>query len=106
MSSGEPSRADVDQLPGSVLLEFGANWCPYCQAMRSTVAALLRQHPQVRYIRVEDGPRRPLGRAFRVKLWPNFVLMRDGQVLRQLARPAPEELQEAMGLFADQPLAG
>jgi thioredoxin 1 len=100
VSNGEPSRAEVDQLPGPVLLEFGASWCPYCLEMRSTVAALLRQHPEVRHIRVEDGPRRPLGRSFRVKLWPNFVLMRDGQVLRQLARPAPAELQEAMGLFA------
>ncbi len=99
MSSREPSRAEVDQLSGPVLLEFGAGWCPHCQAMRPTVAALLRAHPEVRYLRVEDGPRRPLGRSFRVKLWPNFVLMRDGQVVRQLARPAPQELEEAMGLL-------
>lgn len=108
MSSREPSRAEVDQLPGPVLLEFGAGWCPHCQAMRSTVAALLRTHPEVQHIRIEDGPRRPLGRSFRVKLWPNFVLMRDGKVVAQLARPTPEELQDAMRSVTDtsSPLAG
>ena len=106
MTSREPSRAEVDQLPGPVLLEFGAGWCPYCQMMRPTVAVLLREHPEVRHIRIEDGPRRPLGRSFRVKLWPNFVVLRDGQVLRQLARPSAQELEDAMGLIADSPLAG
>jgi thioredoxin 1 len=91
----------VDQLSGPVLLEFGAGWCPHCQAMRSTVAALLRAHPEVQYLRIEDGRGRPLGRSFRVKVWPNFVLMRDGRVVHQLARPAPQALEEAMGLIAD-----
>jgi thioredoxin 1 len=89
-------------MAGPVLLEFGASWCPYCQEMRPVVAALLRQYPEVRHIEVEDGRRKPLGRSFRVKLWPNFVLIRDGQVLRQLARPLPQELQEAMRIVRDQ----
>ncbi len=26
-----PDRAEIDALPGLVLLEFGADWCPHCQ---------------------------------------------------------------------------
>jgi thioredoxin 1 len=96
VSSRELSRADIDELTGPLLLEFGASWCPHCLVMRPVVAGLLRSHPEVRHIRVADEPGRPLGRSFRVKLWPNFVLMRSGKVLRQLARPAPGELEEAM----------
>ena len=92
----EPTRAEVDQMRGAVVLEFGAVWCPHCQRVRSTMATLLRTYPEVRHIQIEDGPGLPLGRSFRVKLWPNFVFMRDGRMLRQLARPSRQELQDAM----------
>ena len=46
-------------------------------------------------MKVEDGPGRPLGRSFRVKLWPSFVFLRDGQAVRQLARPSHAELEGA-----------
>jgi thioredoxin 1 len=95
-SDREPTRAAVDNLTGPVLLEFGTDWCPYCLTLRPTVAELLRQYPEVQHIAIEDGPGQPLGRSFGVKLWPTFVLMRDGQVVQQLARPSPKTLEQAM----------
>ena len=47
------------------------------------------------HVKVEDGPGRPLGRSFRVRLWPNLVFLKDGHVVRQLARPAASDLREA-----------
>jgi thioredoxin 1 len=90
-----PPRAEVDRMPGLVLLEFGTDWCGFCRAAAPHVAGLLRDHPGVRHVRIEDGPGLPLGRSFRVRLWPNFVLLRDGAVVRQLARPSANELKEA-----------
>ena len=90
-----PTREAVDKMPGLVLVEFGTDWCGFCRAAQPEVTALLREHTQVRHVKVEDGPRRPLGRSFRVKLWPNFVLMKDGAVVRQLARPGAGELKDA-----------
>jgi len=49
----------------------------------------------VAHVKVEDGPGRPLGRSFRVKLWPSLVFLRDGKVVRQVARPSHAELDEA-----------
>jgi thioredoxin 1 len=95
-ADSEPTRAEVDALPGPVLLEFGTDWCPYCQMLRPTVASLLRQYPEVQHIAVEDGPGQPLGRSFGVKLWPTFVLLRDGDVLQQLVRPAPLAMEQAV----------
>ena len=63
------------------------------------MAALLRDNPAVRHVKVEDGPGLPLGRSFRVRLWPNFVLLRDGAVVRQMARPSANELKEAFAAF-------
>jgi thioredoxin 1 len=56
----------------------------------------LEKYPAIRHIKVEDGPGRPLGRSFRVKLWPNLVFLRDGQVVTQLARPSEDEVADAL----------
>ena len=90
-----PTREEVDRAPGLVLLEFGTAWCGFCRAAAPRVSALLRDNPQVRHMKVEDGPGQPLGRSFRVKLWPNLVFLKDGVVIRQLARPSDAELREA-----------
>jgi thioredoxin 1 len=92
-----PSREEIDRSQGLVLLEFGTDWCGFCRALAPQVSALLERNPGIRHVKVEDGPGQPLGRSFRVKLWPNLVFLRDGVVVRQLARPSAPQLQEAFG---------
>jgi thioredoxin 1 len=92
----EPTKEEVDRMPGPVLLEFGASWCGYCQALRPHLDELLRQFPDVRHVWVEDGRGKPLGRSFRVKLWPTLVFLRDGRVMQQLARPRPDEARAGL----------
>lgn len=91
----EPTRHEIDQTPGLAVLEFGADWCPHCQAIQSDMSAALVRSPEVRHISIEDGRGKPLGRSFRVKLWPTLVFMRDGQVVSQLVRPSSEEIAMA-----------
>jgi thioredoxin 1 len=90
-----PTRDEIDRSPGLVLLEFGTPWCGICRALAPRIAERLALHPQVRHVRVEDGPGQPLGRSFHVRLWPNLVFLRDGRPLRQLARPGHDALDEA-----------
>jgi thioredoxin 1 len=92
----ELTREEVDRLPGPVLLEFGASWCGHCTSLAPHVSALLKGFPAVLHIWIEDGKGKPLGRSFRVKLWPTLVFLRDGQVVEQLARPSPEEVRRAL----------
>lgn len=92
----EPTRAEVDALPGAVLVEFGAPWCPHCQGLQPALGSLLAHYPQVRHIKIEDGKGKPLGRSFRVKVWPNLVFMRDGQVVQQSARPEADEIRQGL----------
>lgn len=89
----EPTRDEIDQTPGLVLLEFGANWCGHCSALAPTVQEVLNARPQIKHLRVADGRGKPLGRSFRVKLWPTLVLLQDGEVIATLVRPTADELR-------------
>lgn len=82
-----PLRAEMDVLPGLTLLEFGTDWCGHCRAAQPALAQALPLHPQWRHVKVEDGSGRPLGRSYRIKLWPTLVLLRDGQEVARLVRP-------------------
>ena len=90
------TREDLNQISGPLLVEFGANWCGICRSFTPVLENLLNDHPAVRHVRVEDGRGKPLGRSFRVKLWPTLVFMRDGQVIRQIARPNRHEAAEGL----------
>lgn len=83
----EPARAEIDQLDGPTVIEFGAPWCGYCQAAQPLLASALADHPRVRHIKIEDGSGRPLGRSFRVKLWPTLVFLSHGKEMARLVRP-------------------
>ncbi|KWR91396.1 thioredoxin family protein [Cupriavidus sp. IDO] len=83
----EPSRAEVDALPGGTVIEFGAPWCAYCIRTQPYLAEAFAAYPGLRHIKVEDGSGRRLGRSFRVKLWPTLIFMRDGQEMARLVRP-------------------
>jgi thioredoxin 1 len=105
--SETPGREDVDQMKGPVLVEFGTPWCGYCQGAQRDISTLLAEFPQVKHVKVEDGPGRRLGRTFRVKLWPNLVFMKDGAVVKQLARPGAAEMREGFAAIVEgAPAAG
>ncbi|ASW00990.1 thioredoxin family protein [Paraburkholderia aromaticivorans] len=87
-SSKAPSRAELDALPGTTIVEFGTDWCGYCQGAQASIAQALEPHAGVRHLKIEDGPGRPLGRSFKVKLWPTLILMRDGAELARVVRPS------------------
>ena len=82
-----PAAADVEALKGATVLEFGTPWCGYCRAAQAPIGEALAEHAEVRHVKVEDGSGRPLGRLFRVKLWPTLVFLRDGKEVGRLVRP-------------------
>ncbi len=41
----------------------------------------------MRHIKVEDGKGRPLGRSFKVKLWPTLVYLENGMEVGRVVRP-------------------
>ena len=97
----EPTRDEVDALPGPTVLEFGAQWCGYCIAARPLIQQVLGQLPHVRHIVIEDGKGKRLGRSFGVKLWPTFVFILDGSEVARIVRPSDaDEIRRALAKIA------
>jgi len=82
-----PTRSATDALPDATVLDFGTDWCGHCRAAQPHIAAALARHPEVRHIRIEDGSGRPLGRSYRVKLWPTLIFLKDGHEMARVVRP-------------------
>lgn len=96
----EPSRAEIDALAGPCVIEFGAPWCGHCIAAQPLIASAFASHPQVRHLRIEDGPGRRLGRSFRVKLWPTLIFLLQGREVERLVRPADASaIEQALALI-------
>lgn len=93
----EPSRAEVDALSGPTVLEFGAPWCPHCQAVQPLLEKAFTHHHGVRHVKIEDGKGKPLGRSYRVKLWPTLIFLRNGIEVERLVRTGDhEEIRRAL----------
>jgi len=96
-SATEPTPSDADALRGVAVLEFGAPWCPICQAAQANIQSVVRAHPEIKHIKIEDGSGRSLGRSFRIKLWPTLAVLKDGAEVARVIRPTDStSIQEAI----------
>ncbi len=96
-----PTREEIDALEGALLLEFGTGWCGYCQGAAPHIATALADFPSVEHLKVEDGPGRPLGRSFRVKLWPTLIALKDGMEVGRAVRPeSAEDVRAVLALIS------
>ena len=93
----EPTREAIDATKGLTVLEFGAGWCPICQAAQPLIAQALGSHTNVTHIKIEDGKGRRLGRSYAVKLWPTLIFLRNGAEVSRVVRPeSAGELDDAL----------
>lgn len=91
------TRADIDCQAGSLLLDFGVDWCPHCQQTEALLQEALAGKEALRHLRVEDGPGRRLGRSYRVKLWPTLIFLVNGHEVDRLIRPTdPAQIEGSL----------
>jgi thioredoxin 1 len=91
------TREQADALPGITVLQFGTDWCGYCRAAEKVIDPVLDTADGPGRVLVEDGKGRPLGRSYRVKLWPTLVFLSDGVEVARVVRPwRQSDVEEAL----------
>lgn len=93
-----PTIGQVGEMIGYAILEFGTPWCGHCEAAIPAVRQVLSER-KLPHIKVIDGKGKPLGRSFKVKLWPTLILLDSGREITRLIRPVnADEVQEFLEL--------
>lgn len=100
-SATEPTRAEVDALPGPAVVEFGNDWCGHCRRAQPLIAEAFAAHAGLRHFKIADASGKRLGRSFGVKLWPTLVFLKDGKEAARLVRPgSTSEIAAALAKIA------
>ena len=99
--SAQPSREQIESLPGAAVVQFGTDWCGYCMSAEPLIERALAAHPELQRVKVADGKGRALGRFFHVKLWPTLVFLQNGREVARVVRPRSEqEIAQALARLA------
>lgn len=92
-----PIESLPEKLQGQLtVIDFGTNWCGYCQAAAPLVQSVASRYPDIQHVQIEDGKGRRLGRMHTVKLWPTLIFLKNGVEVKRLVRPDnTREIEEA-----------
>ncbi len=88
----EPTSSEVEALSGPTVIQFGNDWCGFCQRSQPYIAAAMEQFPAIPHWYIADRSGKPLGRYFKVKLWPTLIFLLDGKEVTRVVRPDNADL--------------
>ena len=76
-----------------VVLEFGADWCPFCRQMRPIVDAVALEHRDTFIVgRLDIDNNRQTTEEYKVNGIPAYIVFRDGAVVARFAGAMPKEV--------------
>lgn len=86
----------LNQIPANqtVLVDFGAAWCPPCKKMEPVIKDLIATNgKQFTFLPIDGGQQEALSTALKVDAFPTFIIYKNGkEVWRQQGIVSKEEL--------------
>ena len=72
-----------------VLADFWAAWCGPCKGMAPTFAAVARQMPEVRFVKVDSDAAPAASARYNIRSIPTLILFKGGTELARLSGAVP-----------------
>jgi len=69
--------------PGTVLVDFYADWCGPCQRLAPTLEEMARENPSLRIVKVNVDQSSNLAARFKINSIPHLIVFRNGQMVNQ-----------------------
>jgi thioredoxin 1 len=92
----------VLRAPGTIVVDFWAEWCPPCRLLEPVLEELAAEHPASLTILKLDADENPTtALAYRAMSLPTLTVFRHGQVVKTItgARPKAALERDLAGLF-------
>ena len=84
-------RQEVLESEKPVLLDFWAPWCGPCRMVVPMVEAIAEERPDIKVGKVNIDEEFELARQFGVMTIPTLVVLKNGQVVRQVSGARPKQ---------------
>lgn len=84
-------RQEVLESEKPVLLDFWAPWCGPCRMVVPMVEAIADERPDIKVGKVNIDEEFELARQFGVMTIPTLVVIKNGQVVRQVSGARPKQ---------------
>lgn len=90
----EDFAARVLDAPGTVIVDFWAEWCPPCRHLEPVLEAFAADHPEVTVVRLDAdaNPQRTI--EFGALSLPTLKVFVDGELVRTLVGAKPRAALE------------
>jgi thioredoxin 1 len=83
--SEDQFAAKVEQAPGTVLLDFGADWCPPCKMLHPVIERIsLEYNGKLDVYEVDVDKNQSLSQRFGISGVPTVLLFKDGKEVNRL----------------------
>lgn len=84
-------RSEVLNAPGTVLVDFNADWCGPCRMLAPVVEALSEELPDVKFVSVNVDDEDILAEDYDVSSIPCLVVFRNGEEVRRSVGAASKD---------------